>query len=132
MWRQIDFHQEHLNRNLALCSSCYKNFILIGDFNLEENHSAMSVFSDTFNLKNLIKKPPWNKNPNKPSCIDLMLKNKSQSFKHCCVIETCLSDFYRMTVTVMKATFEKLQPRVLNYRDYIVEGLSGQTLNKLL
>ena len=26
--------------------------------------------------------------------------------------------FHKMTVTVMKATFEKLQPRVVNYRDY--------------
>ena len=58
MWRQIDFHLEHLNRNLALSSSCYKSFILRGDFNVEENHSAVSVFSDTFNLKNLIKEPP--------------------------------------------------------------------------
>ena len=29
-----------------------------------------------------------------------------------------MSDFHRMTATVMKATFEKLQPRVVNYRDY--------------
>ena len=47
-----------------------------------------------------------------------MLTNKPRSFKHSCVIETGLSDFHRMTVTVMKATFEKLQPRVVNYRDY--------------
>ena len=47
-----------------------------------------------------------------------MLTNKPQCFKHSCVIETGLSDFHRMTITVMKATFEKLQPRVVNYRDY--------------
>ena len=47
-----------------------------------------------------------------------MLTNKPLSFKHSCVIETGLSDFHRMTVTVMKAIFEKLQPRVVNYRDY--------------
>ena len=47
-----------------------------------------------------------------------MLTNKPRSFKHSCVIETGLSDFHRMTITVMKATFEKLQPRVVNYRDY--------------
>ena len=46
------------------------------------------------------------------------LNRKPRSFKHSCVIETGLSDFYRMTVTVMKATFEKLQPRVVTYRDY--------------
>ena len=51
----IDFHLEHLNRNLALHSSCYENFMIIRDFNVEANSSAMSVFSDTYNLKNLIK-----------------------------------------------------------------------------
>ena len=78
----------------------------------------MSVFSDTYDLKNLIKELTCFKNPNKPSCIDLMLANKPPSFKHSCVIETGLSDFHRMTVTVTKATFEKLQPRIVNYRDY--------------
>ena len=47
-----------------------------------------------------------------------MLTNTPRSFKHSCVIATGLSDFHRMTVTVVKATFEKLQPRVVNYRDY--------------
>ena len=47
-----------------------------------------------------------------------MLKNKPRSFKHSCVIETVLSDFHRMAVTVMKANFEELQPRVANCRDY--------------
>ena len=47
-----------------------------------------------------------------------MLTNKLRSFKHSCVIEISLSDFHMMTVTVMKATFDKLQLRLVNYRDY--------------
>ena len=92
--------------------------MIIGDFNVEANNSAMSIFCDTYNLINFIKEPTCYKNPSKPSCIDLMLTNKPRSFKHSCVIETGLSDFHRMTVMVMKATFEKLQPRVVNYRGY--------------
>ena len=92
--------------------------MIIGDFNVVANNSSMPVFSDTHNLKNLIKEPTCYKNLNKPSCIDLMLTNKPRSFKHSCLIETGLSDFHRMTVTVMKGTFEKLQPRELNRRDY--------------
>ena len=109
---------EHLNRNLARYLSCYENFMIIGDFKLEANNSVMSIFCDTYNLKNLIKEPTCYKNPNKPSCIDVMLTNKPRSFKHSGVIETGLSDFHRMTVTVMKANFVKFQPRVVNYRDY--------------
>ena len=75
----IDFHLEHLIRNLALYSSCYENFMII-DFKLEANYSAMSAFSDTYNLKNLIKEPTCYENPNKSSCIDLMLTKISKQF----------------------------------------------------
>ena len=34
------------------------------------------------------------------------------------MIETGLSDFHKMTVTVMKTTFEKLKPNIIHYRDY--------------
>ena len=87
----IAFQLEHLNRNLALYSSCYESFMIIGDFNVEANNSSLSVFRDNYNLKNLIKEPTCYKNPNKASYIDLMLTNKPRSFKHSCVIETaCL------------------------------------------
>ena len=98
----MNFHLEHSNRNLNLYSSHYENFMKIGDFNVEANNSAMSVFSDTYDLKSLIKGPTCYKNPNKPSCIDLILTNKPQSFIHSCVIEIGLSDFHRMAVTIMK------------------------------
>ena len=46
------------------------------------------------------------------------MTNEPRSFQHSCVIETGLSDFHELTVTVMKTFYEKLQPRVVNYRDY--------------
>ena len=33
-------------------------------------------------------------------------------------MEAGLSDFHRMVVIVMKTCFERLKPRVINYRDY--------------
>ena len=75
---KIDFHLENLSGSLALYSSCYENFIIIGDFNVETNDSAISVFSGTYDLKSLIKEPTYYKNPNKPYCIDLILMNKPQ------------------------------------------------------
>ena len=47
-----------------------------GDFNFEASDSAISVFCDTYDLKSLIIEPTCYKNPNKPSCIDLILTNK--------------------------------------------------------
>ena len=75
----------------------------------------MKVFCDFYKFKNLIKDA---KNPENPSCIDLILTNNTNSFQNSGVIETGLSDFHKMTVTVMKTTFEKLKPNIIHYRDY--------------
>ena len=40
------------------------------------------------------------------------------SFQSSGVIETGLSDFHKMTVAVMKASFEILDPKIIHYRDY--------------
>ena len=51
---------------------------------MEANDSAISVFSDNYDLKSLIKKPTCYKNPNKPFCIDIISTNKLQRFEHLC------------------------------------------------
>ena len=103
-----DFHLENLNRSLALYSLHYKHLIIIGDFNVEANDSAISIFSDSYDLKSFIKEPTCYKNPNKPSCINLILTNKPRSFQHSCIIETGLSDFHKITGTIMKTFFDKI------------------------
>ena len=40
------------------------------------------------------------------------------SLPNFCVIETGLSDFHKMTVTLMKTTYEKCKPKIANYKDY--------------
>ena len=47
-----------------------------------------------------------------------MLTNKPRSFKNSSVLETGLSDFYKMTLTVVRAHFVKPTPKVVYYRDY--------------
>ena len=78
----------------------------------------MKDFCETYNLKNLIKEPTCFKNPENPSCIDLMLTNKPSCFQGSVAIETGLSDFHKMCITVMKLYFEKQKPTIRNYRDY--------------
>ena len=55
---KIDFRLQSLNRSLALYLSHYENFIIRGDFNVEANDSAISVFSNTYDLKALLKSQP--------------------------------------------------------------------------
>ena len=65
-----------------------------------------------------MKKATCFKSINSPSCIDLILTNKSLCFQKPAVVETGLSDFHRLTLTVMKSTFQKQVPKILNYRNY--------------
>ena len=70
------------------------------------------------NLKTLIKQKTCFKNPENPTCIDLILTNSPRSFQNSSVFETGLSDFHKLTITVLKQYFPKLKPKVVNYRDY--------------
>ena len=113
----IGNHPDSLSKNVALNSSAYDNYIVICDFNIEADSTETSSFCDTFDLTSPIKEPTCYKNPGNSSCIDLILTKKPLRFQNSCVAETGLSDFHRMILTVTK-TFQKLKPRVINYRDY--------------
>ena len=114
----IQFHLENLTKGLALYSSNYENLIILEDFNLSIDNSYMAGFCDTCDLRSLITEPTCYKNPENPTCIDLILTNHPLNFQNTCVFETGLPDFHKMTVTIMKTSFQRLQPRIINYRDY--------------
>ena len=85
---------------------------------ISTTEAAMIDFCDMYGLSNLIRKPTCYKNPIKPSCIDLILTNKEKSFQNSNVYETGLSDFHKLTVTVLKMSYQKLKPIIISYRDY--------------
>ena len=70
------------------------------------------------NLKTLIKQKTSFKNPENPTSIDLILTNFPRGFQNSSVFETGLSDFHKLTITVLKQYFPKLKPKAVNYRDY--------------
>ena len=59
------------------------------------------------NLKNLKEEPTCFKNPEKPTIVDLILTDKPKCFQHSCTYENGISDFDKMTITVMKVIFKK-------------------------
>ena len=115
---EIKKHLSALRNSLDFHSSKYEKILILGDFNVEIEEANMKSFCENYNLKSLIKQPTCYKNPNKPTCIDLILTNVPRMFQSTCVLETGLSDFHLMTVTVMRKTFKKMRPRVINYRSY--------------
>ena len=98
--------------------SNYEKFLLAGDFNVEEEESCLREFLYEYNAKNLVKEKTCFKSIDNPSCIDLFLTNSYQNFQNTTTVATGLSDFHKMAVTVMKTTFPKAKPKVIQYRDY--------------
>ena len=107
-----------ISESLDLLSSDYEKMIFLGDFNVTDDEHHMKSFCENYGLKNLIRQPTCYKNPSNPVCIDLILTNVLRSYQNTCVVETGLPDFHLMTLTVMRKSFKKYQPKIINYRSY--------------
>ena len=91
-------------------SVSFDNIILLGDFNVEPEEAKMSEFLNINSLKNLVSQKSCFKKPENPSCIDLILRNCSRSYQNTDVFETGLSDFHKLTFTVLKQYYPKQKP----------------------
>ena len=131
----LNNHIQNISKGLDFYSSKYDNFIALGDFNAETSDPIISEFCATHNLKNLVKEPTSFKSLKNPTCIDLILTNRPKCFQNSNVFETGLSDFHKLTFTVLKAYFQKQKPKVIKYRNYkkVDNNLfRNNLLNKLL
>ena len=79
----------------------------------------MKIFWEIYKLQNLTKEPTCFKNPENPTCIDLILTNMPLSFKNTYVIETEL----QKDKSLMKMRFPKMKPQVVigNIRNFITK-----------
>ena len=88
------------------------------DLNSEVSENCLNGFCSVNSLKTLNRAPTCFENPNNPSCIDLFLTNRQQCFQQTCAIETGISDFRKMVVTVMKTHYKKQKSKTIQYRNY--------------
>ena len=114
----IKDHLLQIKNAIDFYSKSYENIILIGDFNVEISDSHMDSFCAIYHLKSLIKEPTCYKNPEKPTCIDLILTNSPRQFQATLTLETGLSDFHKMTVAAFKSEFPHQKPKMISYRNY--------------
>ena len=68
---------------------------------------SINEFCQTYHLESIINKPTCFKNLKNPSCIDLVLTNKWERFLKAKTVETGLSDFHKMVVSIFKTSFKK-------------------------
>ena len=115
---QISNHLAELSKNTDLYLTKYDQFLFLGDFNAGVEDSSVKNFCSSYNLTSMINRPTCFRNPEKLSCIDLILTNCPRSFQNSCAIETGLSGFHKLVVTVMKKTYKKSQPKTIIYRSY--------------
>ena len=108
----------HIGKGFDSSSSKYNDYILMGDCNAELSDNFVDNFCGCYSLRNLIKKPTCFKNPDILKCIGLILTNRQKLFQNFDIIETGLSDFSKLTVTVLKSYFKKLKPNELIYCDF--------------
>ena len=99
-------------KTLFLC------FILTEDFNVETNDVNMKNFCQIYGCKNILKDKTYFKNPINLTCTDLIITNIPKSFQEPEVIETGLSDFHKMSLTVLEVFHNKQKPKVIQYRKY--------------
>ena len=70
---------------------------------------------DTFSLKNLIKEPTCFKSQNS-TLLDLILTNRRRSFTKSQNFETGLSDCHKLLCSILRASFKKFPPKIINQR----------------
>ena len=68
-----------LNKEVDVLSTKCDNILIIGDFNSEPFEKHMSDFCTLYDACHL-EKPKCFKNPEKSTCIDLMITNKPKGF----------------------------------------------------
>ena len=71
-----------------------------------------------YKLQALNKEPSSFKNSTNPSCTELHLTSCPEGFDFTLTIETGLSDFHKLIVTVLKIKHEKVSPKIIQYKDY--------------
>ena len=98
----ITSHMQHLSQGLDRHLPNYDNVLILGDFDSESNDSCLENFCQLYGFSNLVNEPTCFKSLENPSCTDVFLTNRPKCFLSTTTIETGISDFHKMVITVQK------------------------------
>ena len=114
---------EGLEKCLEKVTNSYDNIIIIGDINIDTlnkdsyGYYDYESFLDTFNLKNLVKETTCHTKTSSTS-LDVLLTNRNRCCFHTIVFETGISDVHCLVGTTLRASYKRVEPNVIQYRDY--------------
>ena len=105
----------------------YHQFLLIGDFNVEDTEQCLLQFLFLYDAKKNVSEKTCFESKDNPGCIDLFINNSPNSFQNT-TTTTGLSDFHKMVITVLKATFTKGKPKIITYNFIIPCLIKNKTI----
>ena len=92
--------------------------VSVGDFNAQIVQKCFDDFLFQHELKSVNDKSTCYKNPDKPSCIDIILTNSPLSFYKSDCLFIGLSDCHKLVLSVFKTTFSKSKPKEIIYTNF--------------
>ena len=100
----------------------YGDKLTMGDFNVDVKEISLHLLCRQYKSKSLNKDLTCYKNTDNPSCIDLLLTYLANSSKSTCTIETALTDFHKLAVTVLNEKHERMSRKL--YSAGIIKSLT--------
>ena len=102
---------------ITFYSTLYKYCVLLGDLNILSDNTQLQNFYKSFLFEHLIRKPTCYKR-NTPTGIDHIITNIPKRFMKLMALETGISDYHKMIMTIFCSTFAKSKPKTFYYRCY--------------
>ena len=97
-----EFFFYHLGKVLDNFSTKYYRFFLLGDFNVQENETILSEFSNVYNAKNAKNKTCFKIIEN-PLCVDLVITDKPGRFQ----LPNFLKQVYWITINLSQQLWKQ-------------------------
>ena len=101
-----EYFLDQLHGALCFYGTTYDNFLLIGDFDIFHDDKLLREFCNSFSLGHIIKTLTCYIGSS-TSSIDHNITNMTSLFMKPCTVETGISDYHKLIMSICRMTFAK-------------------------
>ena len=108
--------------------------MFLGDLNVKSSDPVLNDFCNVYSLFRLVKEPTCLENPYNSLCIDLFLTNRPRSIQNTVTIETAISNFHEMVISVLNVFYKKKWTKnhsIQNFDNHLFQGELKSELLKI-